>query len=121
MSGLCGRVVFCRHGESIWNKAPVRFTGWANVPLTENGRLQARETGNTLKMFSLTPDVAFTSLLRRSRESLDEIQKADVNYKSITVINSWRLNERHYGALVGLSKEDATASMGQEELVKGLL
>ena len=109
-----GRVIFIRHGESIWNAHPVRFTGWANVPLTEKGRIQAREAGQTLSIFGIKPNVAITSLLRRSKESLEEIMKSDSHYKQITIINSWRMNERHYGALVGLSKEEASEAMGHE-------
>ena len=112
-----GRVVFVRHGESIWNALPVRFTGWANVPLTDKGRVQARESGDTLKMFGIRPDVAITSLLRRSKDTLEEIMKSNSFWaESVTVINSWRLNERHYGALVGLSKEEATEKMGKEKV-----
>ena len=121
MSGVgkrrLGRVVFIRHGQSIWNAMPVRFTGWANVPLTDKGRTQARESGDTLKMFGIRPDVAITSLLRRSKDTLEEIMKSDSLWtESVTVINSWRLNERHYGALVGLSKEEATEKMGKEKV-----
>ena len=110
-----GRVIFVRHGESIWNTSPVRFTGWANVPLTDKGMQQAQETGKTLAMFNLRPDTAITSLLRRSKDSLEQIFKANPTLSSeCTVINSWRMNERHYGALVGLSKEEAAEQMGKE-------
>lgn len=114
-----GRVVFVRHGESIWNCIPVRFTGWANVPLSDKGRVQAREVGNTLQMFGIRPDVVYTSLLRRSKESLDEIVKANEHhYNQIEIINSWRLNERHYGSLVGLSKDEAGREMGEEKVMR---
>lgn len=114
-----GRVVFVRHGESIWNCTPVRFTGWANVPLSDKGRAQALEVGKTLQMFGIRPDVVYTSLLRRSIESMDEIAKSDdARYKLITRVASWRLNERHYGALVGLSKDEASAQMGEEKVMR---
>lgn len=113
-AGRLGRVVFIRHGESIWNAPPVRFTGWANVPLTDKGLAQARESGKTLLMFGIKPNVVISSLLRRSKDSMNEIMKSDSRYKNVTVINSWRMNERHYGALVGLSKEEAAEKMGHE-------
>lgn len=111
--------MFVRHGESIWNCTPVRFTGWANVGLSDSGKRQALEVGHTLQMFGIRPDVAYTSLLRRSKESLDEIIKSNVHhYQQITQINSWRLNERHYGALVGLSKDEAGKEMGDEKVMR---
>jgi hypothetical protein len=68
-----GRLVFVRHGESIWNREPVRFTGWADIPLTERGRLQAKAAGKVLTTFELKPHAVFTSLLKRSKDTFDEI------------------------------------------------
>ena len=101
-----------RHGESVWNVKDsslglkVKFTGWADIALTARGVEQAAAAGRCLEEFGVMPTTVCTSLLRRSRESYDEIAKVN-NYANVTVINSWRLNERHYGALVGLGKEEA--------------
>lgn len=116
-----GRLIFIRHGESIWNTFPVRFTGWADVPLTETGRSQARAASRCLDIFKIKPDAVYTSLLKRSKDSLTElIQASDTPsfYSTIPIINTWRLNERHYGALVGLSKEEAQESMGYEKVME---
>ncbi len=112
-----GRLVFVRHGESIWNREPVRFTGWADIPLTERGRLQAKAAGKVLTTFELKPHAVFTSLLKRSKDTFDEIALLDSHYSKIPIINSWRLNERHYGALVGLSKEEAGDKLGHEQVM----
>ena len=114
-SRRAGRVVFVRHGESIWNRKPVRFTGWADVPLTERRFLQAAAAGRCLQQAGIFPDAVYTSLLRRSKDSLVQIASASnpSHYKNIPVINTWRLNERHYGALVGLSKEEARERGGE--------
>eukprot|EP01031_Cornospumella_fuschlensis_P036365 gene36365-44113_t len=116
-SRQAGKVVFIRHGQSVWNvKDPlkghnVRFTGWANVPLTEHGRAQAAAVGRCLKMFGLYPNAVYTSLLRRARDSLDEMARHNPSMFKVPTISSWRLNERHYGALVGMSKEEAGAKL----------
>lgn len=122
---MAGRVVFVRHGESIWNVTDpsrglvTRFTGWSDVTLTDHGRLQAAAAGRCLKMFGIFPDAAYTSLLRRSRDSLTEMAKAvSGNIFEIPIISTWRLNERHYGALMGLSKAEAAHKLGHE-LVMG--
>lgn len=92
-----------------------RFTGWADVPLTERGHSQAAAAGRCLKYFGLKPNAVFTSLLKRSKTTYDDIKMAgDPALFSVPAINSWRLNERHYGALVGLSKEEASQKWGSE-------
>jgi 2,3-bisphosphoglycerate-dependent phosphoglycerate mutase len=120
---LVGRVILIRHGESIWNSTDpsrgllMRFTGWADVPMTELGVQQARHAGHILQSWSIVPDVICTSLLTRSVHSYHELAKSltpEVLNK-VTVIKSWRLNERHYGALVGLSKEQVAIDHGAEQ------
>eukprot|EP01041_Mallomonas_annulata_P001233 gene1233-2391_t len=115
------RVIFIRHGESIWNVTDpsraltTRFTGWADVKLTELGYKQAAAAGRSLKRFNIIPHIAYTSLLQRSKATLKAAtESAGLDLDKIPVINSWRLNERHYGGLVGLSKEDATELMGKD-------
>ena len=104
-----GRVVFVRHGESIWNVTDpsrglvTKFTGWADVPLTTKGEQQAMAAGRCLKAFNLGIDAAYTSLLRMSKDTFDLITSSGPEYlKTVPVINTWRMNERHYGALVGM-------------------
>jgi 2,3-bisphosphoglycerate-dependent phosphoglycerate mutase len=113
LQGGVGRVVFVRHGESVWNITDparglkIKFSGWADIPLTPRGLEQAQAAGRCLLEMGIHPDTALTSLLKRSRDTYDEISKILENHDTTTVINSWRLNERHYGALVGLGKEEA--------------
>jgi 2,3-bisphosphoglycerate-dependent phosphoglycerate mutase len=120
---MIGRVVFIRHGESVWNITDpsrglvTRFTGWADIDLTEHGIKQAQAAGRCLKMFGIYPDAVFTSLLKRSIDTYNEIAKPEIaNIKNVLVINTWRLNERHYGSLVGLSKEEAEIDMGKDKV-----
>lgn len=114
-----------RHGESVWNVTDAarglvtRFTGWADIALTEHGIRQAAAAGRCLRLFGIFPDAVYTSLLRRSIDTYRELSKFENgNISNVPVINTWRLNERHYGALMGLSKEDAETFMGKE-LVRG--
>lgn len=109
-----------RHGESEWNvtdparNLTARFTGWVDVNLTEKGREQARAAGKCLEMFHISPSAVYTSLLRRSIDSFNEMHLK--NFENMSIINSWRLNERHYGALTGISKSSAAVRFGQENL-----
>lgn len=112
-----------RHGESVWNVTDAkrgfvtRFTGWADVSLTERGHEQAAAAGRCLKHFDLRPQAVYTSLLKRSKTTLQEIINAwDPKIFAVPTINSWRLNERHYGGLVGLSKSEAAAKWGDDVL-----
>lgn len=111
-----------RHGESVWNITDksrgltARFTGWADVSLTPHGRIQAAAAGRCLQMFNLIPDAVYTSLLRRSQDTFRDMTRA-VNIFHCPVINTWRLNERHYGALIGLSKEEAGEVLGQDKVM----
>jgi 2,3-bisphosphoglycerate-dependent phosphoglycerate mutase len=108
------KVVLLRHGESDWNKEN-RFTGWTDVDLTDKGRDEARDAGRLMAAEKLEFDVAFTSLLKRSIRSL-WIALDEMDMMWIPVHNSWRLNERHYGALQGLNKSETAARHGEEQV-----
>ena len=107
-------VVLLRHGESTWNKEN-RFTGWTDVDLSEKGREEAREAGRLLKDGGYTFDVAFTSVLRRAIRTL-WIALDGMDLMWIPVQKSWRLNERHYGALQGLNKAETAAQHGEAQV-----
>ena len=98
------KLVLLRHGQSIWNKEN-RFTGWTDVDLTENGLLEAREAGKILKENGYIFDVAFTSVLRRAIRTL-WIVLDEMDLMWIPVQKCWKLNERHYGELQGLDKQE---------------
>jgi 2,3-bisphosphoglycerate-dependent phosphoglycerate mutase len=108
------KVVLLRHGESVWNKEN-RFTGWTDVPLSEKGIQEAREAGRLLREGGFTFDIAFTSVLKRAIKTL-WIVLEEMDLMWIPVVRSWRLNERHYGALQGLNKAEAAAEMGEEQV-----
>jgi 2,3-bisphosphoglycerate-dependent phosphoglycerate mutase len=107
-------LVLLRHGESIWNREN-RFTGWTDVDLSERGRDEAREAGRLLKAEGFTFDLAFTSVLKRAIRTLwMTLDEMDLMW--IPVRNSWRLNERHYGALQGLNKAETAARFGEQQV-----
>src|SRR3989338_5768411 len=110
------KLVLLRHGESTWNKEN-RFTGWTNVPLTEKGREEAREAAKTLKKEGYAFDAVFTSVLKRALDTTD-IVLDEMSLKKIDVHKSWRLNERHYGALQGLNKAEMATKYGEEQVLK---
>ena len=109
------RLVLLRHGESTWNREN-RFTGWTDVDLTEQGRAEAREAGRLLKAEGFDFDLAYTSVLKRAIRTLwtalDEMDRV-----WLPVTKSWRLNERHYGALQGLDKADTAAKFGDAQVL----
>jgi 2,3-bisphosphoglycerate-dependent phosphoglycerate mutase len=107
-------LVLLRHGESVWNKEN-RFTGWTDVPLSEKGIEEARDAGRLLREEGIVFDVAFTSVLKRAIKTL-WIVLEEMDLMWIPVMRSWRLNERHYGALQGLNKSEATAELGEEQV-----
>jgi len=109
------KLVLMRHGESAWNLAN-RFTGWTDVDLTEHGVAEAQRAGNLLKAEGLDFDLAYTSLLTRAIRTLWFVQEA-LDRRWIPVIKHWRLNERHYGALQGLSKAETAAKFGAEQVL----
>jgi 2,3-bisphosphoglycerate-dependent phosphoglycerate mutase len=109
------KLVLLRHGESIWNREN-RFTGWTDVDLSEKGISEAESAGLTLKKEGYSFDLAFTSVLKRAIRTLwITLDKMDLMW--IPVVNSWRLNERHYGALQGLNKKEMAEKHGEEQVL----
>jgi 2,3-bisphosphoglycerate-dependent phosphoglycerate mutase len=107
-------LVLLRHGESTWNKEN-RFTGWTDVDLSEKGREEAREAGRLMKDGGYVFDLAYTSVLKRAIRTLwMALDEMDLMW--IPVENSWRLNERHYGALQGLNKAETAAKHGDAQV-----
>jgi 2,3-bisphosphoglycerate-dependent phosphoglycerate mutase len=106
-------LVLLRHGESTWNKEN-RFTGWTDVDLSERGREEAAEAGRLLREGAYVFDTAFTSVLKRAIRTL-WIAQDTLDLLWIPVIKSWRLNERHYGALQGLNKAETAAKHGEAQ------
>ena len=109
------KLVLLRHGESIWNKEN-RFTGWTDVDLSGQGLKEARQAGELLKKEGLIFDLAYTSVLKRAIRTL-WIVLEEMDLIWIPVHNSWRLNERHYGALQGLNKAETAAKYGEEQVL----
>jgi 2,3-bisphosphoglycerate-dependent phosphoglycerate mutase len=107
-------LVLLRHGESTWNKMN-RFTGWTDVPLSDRGRAEAVSAGKCLKVEGYAFDLAFTSVLERAVETLELVIK-ELGQTGIPVKRSWRLNERHYGALQGLNKAETAEKYGPEQV-----
>jgi 2,3-bisphosphoglycerate-dependent phosphoglycerate mutase len=109
------KVVLLRHGGSTWNQEN-RFTGWTDVDLTDKGRAEAQAAGGLLRANGFAFDIAFTSVLTRAIRTLwivlDELQRM-----WIPVHHSWRLNERHYGALQGLNKAEMAAKFGEQQVL----
>lgn len=108
------RMVLIRHGASAWN-VENRFTGWTDVPLTDQGCQEARQAALLLKQEGFVFDVAFTSLLKRAIKTL-WIVLEELDLMWLPVHQSWRLNERHYGALQGLNKAETAATYGDEQV-----
>lgn len=108
------KLVLVRHGQSVWNLEN-RFTGWTDVELSNNGIKEAKEAGKLLKENEFTFDVAYTSVLKRANETLNIILK-ELGEENIPIHYSWKLNERHYGALQGLNKDDTRKKYGDEQV-----
>ena len=108
------KLVLLRHGESTWNKEN-RFTGWKDVDLSEKGLAEAKEAGRLMKEAGLTFDVAYTSVLKRAIKTLN-VALEEMDLLWLPVVKSWRLNERHYGALQGLNKAETAAKHGEEQV-----
>ncbi len=108
------KIVLLRHGESTWNQEN-RFTGWTDVPLSDKGLREAREAGKLLKNDGFDFDVAFTSVLKRAIKTLWVVLE-EMDRMWIPIHNSWRLNERHYGALQGLNKAETAAKFGDAQV-----
>ena len=109
------KLVLVRHGQSIWNLEN-RFTGWTDVELSEQGIKEAREAGKILKDKGFEFDIAYTSVLKRANDTLSYILE-ELGEKDIPIKKSWRLNERHYGALQGLNKDETKQKYGNEQVL----
>jgi 2,3-bisphosphoglycerate-dependent phosphoglycerate mutase len=110
------KLVLLRHGQSTWNLEN-RFTGWTDVDLSEKGIEEAKQVGEVLKKEGYPFDVAFTSVLKRAIRTLWIVQD-EMDLMWIPVHISWKLNERHYGALQGLNKAEMAANYGEEQVLK---
>ena len=109
------KLVLVRHGQSVWNLEN-KFTGWTDVPLSEKGIEEAKEAGRILKEKDFHFDIAFTSVLKRAEDTLYYILK-EMGEEDIEIKRSWKLNERHYGALQGLNKDETREKYGAEQVL----
>ncbi len=112
---MAGTLILVRHGESEWNLKNL-FTGWRNPELTEKGIGEARAAGKRLKAAGITPTVFYTSALRRAQHSLDLILE-ELGIVNLVITRDQALNERDYGDLSGLNKDDARARWGEEQVL----
>jgi len=110
------KLVLLRHGESLWNREN-RFTGWTDVGLTARGEAEAREAGRLMKDAGLDFDLAHTSVLQRAIKTL-WLALEEMDRMWLPVAHSWRLNERHYGALQGLDKAEMAAKFGERQVLE---
>lgn len=108
------KLVIVRHGQSIWNLEN-KFTGWTDVDLSEKGIEEAKNAGKLLKKLNYTFDIAYTSVLKRANETLYYILD-ELNERNIPIKYSYKLNERHYGALQGLNKDETRKKYGEEQV-----
>ena len=109
------KLILTRHGQSIWN-AENRFTGWVDVDLSEKGILEAQKSGQLIKKLNISIDLSYTSFLKRAIKTLTTIlQENNLELKFNT---SWEINERHYGSLTGLNKEETKNKIGEVQFKK---
>ena len=106
------KLILTRHGQSVWN-AENRFTGWVDIDLSDKGRDEARKSGELIKNLNIKIDICYTSYLKRAIETLTIILK--LNNLSLKFNTAWQLNERHYGSLTGLNKEETKKRIGNEQ------
>jgi 2,3-bisphosphoglycerate-dependent phosphoglycerate mutase len=109
-----GKLILVRHGQSTWNVENL-FTGWHDVELSDQGRIEARSAGVEIKKAGIVPDIAFTSTLKRAIRTLWSVLD-ELDLMWIPVERSWRLNERHYGALQGLDKAQTVEKHGEAQV-----
>ena len=109
------KLILTRHGQSVWN-AENRFTGWVDVDLSEQGILEARRSGQLIKDLNINIDLSYTSFLKRAIKTLTVILE-EINLE-LELNTSWEINERHYGALTGLNKEETKKKIGEEKFKK---
>ena len=107
------KLILIRHGQSVWN-AENRFTGWVDVDLSEKGVLEAKKSGQLIKNLNINIDVSYTSFLRRAIKTLTAILQE--NGLELKFNTSWELNERHYGSLTGLNKEETKKKLVRNSL-----
>ena len=107
-------LILVRHGQSIWNLEN-RFTGWVDVELSEKGKMEASVAGDLIKALDIKVGYIYTSYLRRAIDTLDIILKKN-NITNEVVIKAWELNERHYGALTGLNKDEMKKKLSEEKV-----
>lgn len=107
-------LVLLRHGESVWNQENL-FTGWTDVELSENGKKEARQAGKLLKEDGYDFDVCYTSYLKRAIHTLN-FALEEMDREWLPVIKTWKLNERHYGALQGLNKSETAEKYGEDQV-----
>jgi 2,3-bisphosphoglycerate-dependent phosphoglycerate mutase len=112
---MSGTLILVRHGESEWNLKNL-FTGWRNPDLTEKGIAEAQAAGKRLKAAGFTFEVAYTSALKRAQHTLDLILE-EMGIVNLTIVRNQALNERDYGDLSGLNKDDARAKWGEEQVL----
>lgn len=112
---MTGTLILVRHGQSEWNLKNL-FTGWRNPDLTALGESEARATGKALKAAGIVPDVFYTSTLRRAQHTLD-LMLEEMDILNVTITRNVALNERDYGDLSGLNKDDARAKWGEEQVL----
>ncbi|HEX3649337.1 MAG TPA: 2,3-bisphosphoglycerate-dependent phosphoglycerate mutase, partial [Pseudonocardiaceae bacterium] len=112
---MSGTLILLRHGNSAWNEQGL-FTGWLDVPLADSGRVQARQAASLLADHGLLPDRVHTSVLVRAVDTAAEVLWA--LGLSVPVSRTWRLNERHYGALTGRAKRDVVAEYGEAQFAE---
>jgi len=108
-------LILIRHGQSIWNLEK-RFTGWVDVDLTENGKSEAKKSGQLIKEEKINIDSYYSSFQLRAKNTLKIIQDELQDHKKVH--NAWELNERHYGALTGLNKDEMKIKLGEEKVHK---
>ncbi|MGN1044518.1 MAG: 2,3-diphosphoglycerate-dependent phosphoglycerate mutase [Candidatus Methanomethylophilaceae archaeon] len=108
------KLVLIRHGESLWNKENL-FTGWTDVDLSETGRKEASEAGKVLKAEGFDFDICYTSYLKRAIHTLN-LALESMDREWIPVVKTWKLNERHYGALQGLNKAETAEKYGEDQV-----
>ena len=109
------KLILTRHGQSVWN-AENRFTGWVDVDLSNKGREEAKKSGQLIKKLNIKIDISYTSYLKRAIETLTLILKE--NNIALKFNTAWELNERHYGSLTGLNKEETKKKIGEEQFKK---
>ena len=109
------KLILVRHGQSLWNLEK-RFTGWVDVDLTDNGKLEAKKSGELIKKEQLNIDLYYCSFQLRAKNTLKIIQDELNDHKEVK--EAWQLNERHYGALTGLNKDEMKIKLGEEKVHK---